>query len=53
MAEIGAMTEAPSRLTYSYVVSRNSVCFPLLIAGLNNLYIMAFGVGNTYLNVTC
>ena len=44
------MTEAPSDITYSYVVSRVSVSLEFLIDELNNLDIMVCDVGNSYLN---
>ena len=53
MVANGSMTEAPLSLTYYYVVSRDSFCVALLIAGLNDLDIMACDVGNVYLNVPC
>ena len=48
-----AMTESPSSLNDYSVISRESVCLTLLIAGLNDLEIMAYYVGNSYLNVPC
>ena len=48
----GAITEVPSSLTYYYVVSRDSVCLAFLIAGLNGLDIIAWDIGDTYLNAT-
>ena len=53
MAANGAMPEAPSSLTYSSIVSRDSVCLVLLIAGRNDLNIMAYDVGNSYVNEPC
>ena len=50
MVANGVMTEAPSILMYSYVVSRDSVNLDFLISGLNDLDIMACYVGNAYLN---
>ena len=47
-----ATNEDPSSLTYSYVVSRDSVRLAFLISELNDLGIMACDVGNEYLNVT-
>ena len=47
------MTEAPSILTYSFVVSRDIFCLEFLIAGINDLYIMAYDVGNEYLYAPC
>ena len=53
MVENGAMTEAPSSLTYYSIIFRNIVCLDLLLAGLNDLGIMACDVVNAYLNATC
>ena len=53
MVANGTMTEAPLILNYDYVVSRDVVCSDLLIAGPNDLDIMACDVGNAYLNVSC
>lgn len=49
----GHLTEAPSSITYSSVVSRDSVRLAFLIAELNDLDIMACDVGNAYLNAPC
>lgn len=49
----GDMTEAPSSVTYSSVVSRDSVRLAFLIAGLNDLDILACDVSNAYLNAPC
>ena len=49
----GSNTEAPSSLTYSSVVSRDSVHIAFLKAKLNDLYIMDCDVGNAYLNAPC
>ena len=46
----GSKTEAPVALTYSIVVSRDSVLLSLLIAELNDLDVMACDIGNAYLN---
>lgn len=46
----GDMTNTPSTLTYSSVVSRESVRIAFLVAALNNLDLMMFDVGNAYLN---
>jgi len=45
----GHWTDAPSQLTYSSVVTRDSVRIAFLIAALNDLDIMAADVGNAYL----
>ena len=43
-------TEAPVALTYSSVVSRDSVQLELLISGMNDLGVMTCDIGNAYLN---
>ena len=49
----GHLTEAPPSITYSSVVSRDSVTFASLIAALNDLEIFACDFGNAYLNTPC
>ena len=49
----GHMTETPTSITYSSVVSRDSVQIAFLIAALNDIEIMACDVGNAYLNTPC
>jgi hypothetical protein len=49
----GHMTETPNSLTYSSVVSRESVKIAFLIAALNGLDIMSCNIGNAYLNASC
>ena len=49
----GHLTDAPDNITYSSVVSRDSVMIALLLAELNGLDIMACDVGNAYLNAPC
>lgn len=49
----GHQTEDPTALTYSGVVSRDSVRLAFLIAALNDLDIMSADVGNAYLNAPC
>jgi hypothetical protein len=49
----GHTTEAPACMTYSSVVSRDSVRLAFLIAGLNDLEVSACDVGNAYLNADC
>ena len=44
------MTEVPHNLTYSSVVSRESVRIMFLIAALNDLEILSADIGNAYLN---
>lgn len=45
----GYLTDTLASITYSSVVSRDSVCLAFLIAALNDLDIMACGAGNAYL----
>lgn len=47
------MTEAPSSITYSSVVSRDSIRLAFLIAELNGLDVMTCDIGNAYLNAPC
>ena len=49
----GHMTEPPASITYSSVVSRDSVRLAFLLAALNGLDIMACNIGNAYLNASC
>jgi hypothetical protein len=49
----GHMTETPTSITYSSVVSRESVRIAFLLAALNNLDILVADVGNAYLNADC
>ena len=49
----GHKTDAPSSITYSSVVSRESVRLALLIASLNDLDISCCDIGNAYLNADC
>jgi hypothetical protein len=44
------MTETPTSITYSSVVSRDSMRIAFLIAALNDLDIMACEDSNAYLN---
>ena len=46
----GHTTDAPSSITYSSVISRDSVRIAFLIAALNDLDIMLADIGNVYLN---
>ena len=46
----GHMKEAPELLTYSYVVSRDSVRIALTIAALNGLKMLACDIQNAFLN---
>ena len=47
------LTEPPASITYSSVVSRDSVRIAFLLAALNDLDIMACDIGNPYLNGPC
>ncbi|KAL7525855.1 hypothetical protein ACHAWF_001533, partial [Thalassiosira exigua] len=49
----GSTTDTPSTLTYSSVLSRDSVRIALLVAALNDLDIFACDIGNAYLNAPC
>ena len=49
----GHVTETPATLTYSSVVSRDSVRIALLIAALNDLDISACDIQNAYLTADC
>jgi hypothetical protein len=46
----GHKTDPPASLTYSSVVSRDSVRIAFLIAALNDLDILAADIGNAYIN---
>ena len=46
----GHTTEPPSSITYSSVVSRESVMTAFLLESLNELDILACDIGNEYLN---
>ena len=49
----GHKTETPSVLTYSSVVSRDSVRILLLLAALNDIDILACDIQNAYLTAKC
>ena len=49
----GHLTNAPSTITYSSVVSRDFVRITFLLAALNILEIIVCDIGNTYLNAPC
>ncbi len=49
----GHLTEPPASITYSSVVSRYSVRIAFLLAALNGLDILAYDIGNAYLNAPC
>lgn len=46
------VNNVPSYLSYSSVVSRETVRLSFMVASLNNLEILAADVGNAYLNAT-
>ena len=47
------MMEAPALLTYSSVVSHESVRIAVTVAALNDLDVLVADIGNTYLNADC
>jgi hypothetical protein len=49
----GHTTETPASLTYSSVVTRDSVRIAFLLAALNDLNVFAADIGNAYLNAPC
>ena len=49
----GHVTETPATLTYSSVVSRDSVRIALTIAALNDLKVLACDIQNAYLTAPC
>ncbi|GFH55427.1 hypothetical protein CTEN210_11903 [Chaetoceros tenuissimus] len=49
----GHKTDAPASITYSSVVSRDSVRICLMAASLNGLDVFACDIGNAYLNANC
>lgn len=49
----GHKTRPASSITYSSVVSRDSVRIALTIASLNSLEVSACDIGNAYLNAQC
>ena len=49
----GHMTDTPNTLTYSSVISHDSVCIALTIAALNELSVMACDIQNAYLTADC
>ena len=46
----GHMTDTPSSITYSSMVSHDSVRVAFLVATLNDLDVMSADIGNAYLN---
>jgi hypothetical protein len=49
----GNETEAPPSMTYSSVVSRDSVRIALLVAALNDLKLLSCDIQNAYLSADC
>ena len=49
----GHKTAPPTSITYSSVVSRDSVSIALTLASLNSLEVSACDIGNAYLNAPC
>jgi hypothetical protein len=49
----GHTTETPSLISFSSVVSRESVCIAFLLAALNDLDVCVADAGNAYLNANC
>ena len=49
----GIKNQAPVALTYSRVISRDSVQLALLIEAPNDLDVMAYDIVNTYINAPC
>ena len=49
----GHMTETPTTLTYSSVVSRDSVWIALTISALNDLQVMSCDIQNAYMMADC
>jgi hypothetical protein len=49
----GHTTDAPAEITYSSVVSRESVRIAFLVAALNDLDVTMADIGNAYLNAPC
>ena len=47
------MTETPATITYSSVVSRDSVRIAFLYAALNDLKVFACDIQNAYLTAKC
>jgi hypothetical protein len=49
----GHLTDAPGSMTYSSVFSRDSIRIAFIVAGLNDLELLAGDVTNAYLNAPC
>ena len=46
----GHLTETPETITYSSIITHDSVPIALLIAELNGLDVLSCDIGNAYLN---
>ena len=49
----GYMTETQALMTYSSVVSRESLRIAFTVAALNDLDVFVADIGNAYLNADC
>ena len=49
----GHLTDAPTSLTYSSVVGRDSVKIAFMLAAHNELDLLSCDIGNAYLNAPC
>ena len=49
----GDMTDAPTSITYSSVVSRESIRILFFLASLYDLHVLSADIGNAYLNAPC
>ena len=49
----GHLTDAPTSLTYSSVVGRDSVKIAFMLAAHNDLELLSCDIGNAYLNAPC
>ena len=49
----GHKTDASASITYSSMVSRESVRIVLTVASLNGLEVFSCDIGNAYLNAAC
>jgi hypothetical protein len=49
----GHFTDTPAQLTYSSVVTRESVRIAFLLAALNDIQILSADIGNAYLQAPC
>ncbi|KAL7478839.1 LOW QUALITY PROTEIN: hypothetical protein ACHAW6_004594 [Cyclotella cf. meneghiniana] len=49
----GTYDKAPATLTYTSIVSRETMHIALLVAALNNIYVCGADVLNTYITMLC